>query len=752
MTALVSYIALILACCTMLFFALNKKFNKGVVFKVISLSLALVFALRYIWADDAIRDVYALTSNIFNSKFTNLMATVMVWLTYSCNFLLILYAFFKVKLINKFVYFICLPVSLINLFILPIHIKAIMGANALASISIRAILLAVEIGISLGYSIAIAINTNAIKSIFGKNKNKVGDNQEPIYGKNIFLNIWTFVKKHWIVVFCFAVVIFSTFPAYGMQAFWGSHYELLDCLNFEMPHRIILYIGIVLPFVIHFSLRNESYDERKFYLLFISLATLTSYMLNYKYLDWLDPTDLPLHLCNTAMFIMPLVLIFNMKKFFYFTYFINIAGAAIAMILPNYSVDLNMFSPGLVMFYINHYIAFFMPILFVSLGMFERPKFKHFLYSMYGFAGYFILVLFLNALFTGLYDIGKVSSTTDYFFLNDDFIVTKLGAKFTMNYELVLRFGKLALTFYPLYQAIFFVAYIGIALVMWFIFAQAYEIADGVADMRQRKAQIKIEQLALNLKGDNMKNPVSPENKDKLVLINFSKKYGSSKHFAVKDASFEVNGGEVFGFLGPNGAGKSTIIKSIVGIQPITSGRIEVCGYDVGTQSIESKMNLGFVPDHYALYEKLTGREYINYIADLYKVSKEDRNERIQRMVERFELAHSFDNQMKTYSHGMKQKIAIMAALVHNPKIWILDEPLTGLDPNSIFQVKECMKEHVANGNIVFFSSHIIDVVEKICDRIAIIKKGEIQCVKTLKEIEESGVSLEEFYMKIING
>ena len=286
---------------------------------------------------------------------------------------------------------------------------------------------------------------------------------------------------------------------------------------------------------------------------------------------------------------------------------------------------------------------------------------------------------------------------------------------------------------------------------MWFVYTQGFEIAEGFADIRYRKEKIKLDLLVLDLKGEKMKEPLTPENKDKLVLLNFSKKYGSSKVYAVQNANLEVNSGEIFGFLGPNGAGKSTIIKSVVGIQPITSGRIEVCGYDMGTQPIEAKRNLGFVPDHYALYEKLTGREYINYIADLYNVPKNDRDERIESMVTRFELNHSFDNQIKTYSHGMKQKIAIMAALVHNPKIWILDEPLTGLDPNSIFQVKECMKEHVQKGNIVFFSSHIIDVVEKICDRIAIIKKGQIMCTKTVKEIEESGTTLEKFYMDIIN-
>ena len=238
------------------------------------------------------------------------------------------------------------------------------------------------------------------------------------------------------------------------------------------------------------------------------------------------------------------------------------------------------------------------------------------------------------------------------------------------------------------------------------------------------------------------------ENKNKLVLKNFSKKYGSSNVYAVKDASLEINGGEIYGFLGHNGAGKSTIIKSIVGIQPITSGKIEVCGYDVDSQSVMAKKQIGFVPDHYALYEKLTGREYINYIADLYEVSKEDRDKAIEKYITLFELKDSFDNQIKTYSHGMKQKIAIISALVHNPRVWILDEPLTGLDPQSIFQVKECMREHARNGNIVFFSSHLIDIVEQLCDKIAIIKNGHILTTAVVKDVEKD-TTLEQFYLKI---
>lgn len=754
MAIAVYYICLICALASVLsLFLINKKNKKfRLILKITSLVLALILFCRHIWDEDAIENMFKLTSHAIDGKFANFVALILVWFTYSSSLLTSLYGFFKIKLYNVFMYTIALPVSILNLFLLPLHSQAIIGSNALTDFTFRGVLLALEIGITLGYCISILLINVNFKNLF-KKKIKTKHEKQRINFKIVMIKVWNFIRRYSGNVLCFIIILLSPIPAYTIQGLFGKHYSLLTCLDFEFPHRIILYIGFILPFIVHLLLRNKSFQEKKFYLLYICLGTLLSFSILHRFNSFLDPTDWPLHLCNTAMYIMPIVLIFNMKKFFYFTYFINVIGAFLAMLLPNYSSSVNMFSPSLVVFYINHYIAFFMPILFVSLGMFEKPKFKQFVYSMTGFLFYFIFVLFINALFTGLYEQGLVNSATDYFFINSDFIASKLGSWATnlMDIEAVIHIGKIDLTFYPIYQILFFLVYVGIGFAMWFVYTQGFEIADSFTDMRYRKEKIKLDLIALDLKGEKMKQPVTPENKDKLVLINFSKKYGSSSTYAVKDANLEVNSGEIFGFLGPNGAGKSTIIKSVVGIQPITSGRIEVCGYDMGTQPIESKSNLGFVPDHYALYEKLTGREYINYIADLYNVPKLERDERIENMVTRFELAHSFDNQIKTYSHGMKQKIAIMAALVHNPKIWILDEPLTGLDPNSIFQVKECMKEHVQKGNIVFFSSHIIDVVEKICDKIAIIKKGQILCTKSVKEIENSGVSLEKFYMDTIN-
>ena len=189
----------------------------------------------------------------------------------------------------------------------------------------------------------------------------------------------------------------------------------------------------------------------------------------------------------------------------------------------------------------------------------------------------------------------------------------------------------------------------------------------------------------------------------------------------------------------------------MVGIQPISEGKIEICGYDIMRQPIEAKSQIGYVPDHYALYEKLTGREYVNYVADLYRVSQTDRDERIKKYVSMFALEAAFDQKMKSYSHGMKQKITVIAALVHNPKVWILDEPLTGLDPTSVYQIKECMKDHAKQGNIVFFSSHIIDVVEKVATKVCIIRKGTLQVVKSLEELNREGLTLENLYLQYVS-
>ena len=242
--------------------------------------------------------------------------------------------------------------------------------------------------------------------------------------------------------------------------------------------------------------------------------------------------------------------------------------------------------------------------------------------------------------------------------------------------------------------------------------------------------------------------PLDKKGVDMVQIKHFFKKYGASKNFAVKDFNLTINAGEIFGFLGHNGSGKSTTIKSLVGIQSITKGQILICGYDIARQPLKAKMNIGFVSDNHAVYEHLTGREYVNYIADLYNVSKQDRDLRIEKYVKMFNLENDFDREIKGYSHGMKQKVMVISSLIHEPKVWVLDEPLTGLDPASSFQIKECMKDHAKAGNMVFFSSHVIEVVEKICDKIAIISHGELQGVYDMKKLKRQNESLEDIYMQ----
>ena len=243
-----------------------------------------------------------------------------------------------------------------------------------------------------------------------------------------------------------------------------------------------------------------------------------------------------------------------------------------------------------------------------------------------------------------------------------------------------------------------------------------------------------------------------------LKVQNLFKHYKNAKHISARNISFEVKEGEIFGFLGINGAGKSTTIKSITGIIPFTAGRVEICGYDLETDPMNAKSNFGFVPDNHAVYDKLTGMEYVNYLADLYKVTPEDRKERFESLCKIFNMEHAVNNQIMSYSHGMKQKISIIGALIHGPKLWILDEPMVGLDPQSIFEVKNYMREYARAGNSVFFSSHNLDTVERLCDRAVIVHGGRIikeidlaEYRKTKKDLEKEFIEITQAQTKVQN-
>ena len=237
-----------------------------------------------------------------------------------------------------------------------------------------------------------------------------------------------------------------------------------------------------------------------------------------------------------------------------------------------------------------------------------------------------------------------------------------------------------------------------------------------------------------------------------IKIENISKSYKKGSK-VIENINLEIKDGEIFGFIGQNGAGKTTTIKMMTGILEIDEGDIFIDGKSISKNPIEAKKNIGLVPDSPDMFLKFTGIEYLNFIADCYDVSKEERIQRIEKLAKDFQIYNELENKIESYSHGMRQKIVIIGVLLHNPKNWILDEPITGLDPKSSFDLKKLMKEHASSGNTVFFSTHILEIAEKLCDRIAIISQGKIVYVGTLDELKEKygdKKSLEEIFLSII--
>ena len=232
-----------------------------------------------------------------------------------------------------------------------------------------------------------------------------------------------------------------------------------------------------------------------------------------------------------------------------------------------------------------------------------------------------------------------------------------------------------------------------------------------------------------------------------LVIKNLVKKYGNKT--AVNGINLEIKKGEILGFIGHNGAGKTTVIKCVVGIHDYDNGEIYINGNDMKKDDILCKKDIAYIPDNPEIYENFKGIEYLNYIADIYEVDTLTRNKYINKYAKDFEIYDNLNDVISSYSHGMKQKLAIISALIHRPKLLILDEPFVGLDPKAQFKLKEIMKEICKEGSSVFFSSHILEVVEKLCDKIAMINKGNIVVFGDTKEILESN-NLEEIFLKEI--
>lgn len=236
-----------------------------------------------------------------------------------------------------------------------------------------------------------------------------------------------------------------------------------------------------------------------------------------------------------------------------------------------------------------------------------------------------------------------------------------------------------------------------------------------------------------------------------IEIKNVSKSYVKGKK-SVDNLNLDIKDGEIFGFLGPNGAGKTTTIRMITGILDIDEGDILIDGMSIKTSPLEAKKKFGFVPDSPDMFLKLKGIEYLNFMADIYEISKEKRLQKIEEITKKFEIYDDLNNQIQSYSHGMRQKIVICGALLSEPKNWILDEPMTGLDPKSSFDLKEMMKTHAKSGKTVFFSTHVLEVAEKLCDRVGIINNGKLVFVGTFEQLKErfkEEGTLEELFLEI---
>jgi ABC-2 type transport system ATP-binding protein len=239
-----------------------------------------------------------------------------------------------------------------------------------------------------------------------------------------------------------------------------------------------------------------------------------------------------------------------------------------------------------------------------------------------------------------------------------------------------------------------------------------------------------------------------------IELINLTKRYGNIT--AISDINLTIPSGQFFGFLGPNGAGKTTTIKTIVGLLKPTSGTVKVEGFDVQKEPIRAKQVVGFIPDKPFIYEKLTGREFLRFVAGLYEVNGNEVDTRIEQLLEMFELADWKDELIESYSHGMRQKIVMSSALLHQPKVIVVDEPMVGLDPKGARQVKKIFKEICARGTTIFMSTHTLEIAEQMCDYIAIIQKGTIIAQGTVSElriIARTGMTkLEDIFLELTGG
>ena len=684
-------------------------------------ALLFIAYLPYLFSMEQMSNQIGLHDGVFSPLVTVLMA-ILKWLTYFSFAACMIAPFYNKKDARAFITFFVPVILLINGIVFKsVAIYATGGANYY---DYRAVWYAICLCLA-GCIAGEALYTKIREKDFAKTHKAV------LQGL-IFFGIW----------------FMAFMPMHFPQLMFG--YIGQETAGFTLTHRLLIYICIAFMFGGYYFMHKKSIEEKKFFVIFLALSGFMQYFSMHA--QRIGVAAWPLHLCNTAIVLMLFAYIFKWNAVFYFTYLVNVLGALLAILMPNTDPNLITSQFNLVFWY-NHTYAFVLPIFGVALGLFPRPNVKMMYKAIGAFTVYVLIAMFLNGWLNNSPTMNPEGVGVDYFFLYSDFFVDKFSfAVGLRDPRFIWRpvWGGITFKFYWLYNLIIWLVFIALMFVIWGVYTLLFNTADAHGELARRKKLMRVDHANLlkELDGRSVKEPLHPEGAHMIKFNNFSKTYAGTSKKAVENFNLEVHEGEVFGFIGHNGAGKSTTIKSLVGIQSITEGSIEVQGFDVARQPLEAKLQMGYVSDNHAVYENLTGREYISYVADLYMVDEKDKNERIEKYAKMFHLEKALDSEIKCYSHGMKQKTMVIGALIHNPKVWVLDEPLTGLDPTSSWQIKECMRKHADEGNIVFFSSHVIEVVEKICDRIAIISGGKICRVDRVEDILKEGISLEELYLQ----
>ena len=563
------------------------------------------------------------------------------------------------------------------------------------------------------------------------------------------------VNDYLFSLFVVCVTFFAVIPTMGYALILGrSKIFFKPQSSF---HILIILTTFILPFLFTYLFRKKAEGQKKIFLTWISICAFIAFFDYYTYRSFKNLSNWPLHLCHTAIIFLVIAIPFKVKSLFYFTYFVNVLGAFIALVFPNIGKETPIYSISSIRFWYNHMYDLIIPISAVGMGYFEKPKIKETMLSIVAFTGYFIFAVLANSLLPTVKNhpfFGNSGAGVDYFFLNGDILTKKISVAKILRDKYIITFkgfgGNQATVYYMFWFVLYF-SFIILTFATLNVYSYLYSLNKIFTDISRKYRQrfkLKIDKLPkinekelLNMQSNAIAS---------IKIEKFYKKYPQANFYSVKDFNLNVKAGEIFGFIGHNGAGKSTLIKALVGVHPADEGRISICDYDMKLHPERAKYLVGYVPDNHPLYEKLTAREYIKYIANIYMVEPRLRDERIDYYIDLFDIRKDIDRQIKTFSHGMKQKISVIASLIHEPKVWILDEPLTGLDPTSVLMIKKCIIDHAKKGNIVFFSSHIIEVVENICTRIAIIKKGELMLDIDVKEAVSKYGNLTDVYKKYV--